>query len=75
MNSASAPQPEKAQRVRHSIWVTTALATFVVVFGFVAYMGADRLQSNPRDVLGTAALFATLAALLGARIGWRFARR
>lgn len=65
---------EDSSRARRGAWIAGVL-TFVIVFGVVCCMGADRLQSNPLDVLGTSALFAGLASVLGARIGWRLARK
>jgi hypothetical protein len=69
----TAPSPASSSP-RNTAWIW-GVATFVIVFGIVCYMGEDRIQSNPKDVIGTATLFAVLAALLGARIGWRLANR
>ena len=68
------PLSQDSSKARRNAWIFGVL-TFVVVFGFVCFMGADRLQGNPKDVLGTSALFAALASVLGARIGWRMARK
>jgi hypothetical protein len=75
MNDVETTSPTAAGASRRTVIWIWAIATFAAVFAFVCFLGADRLTSNPKDVLGTSALFAALASVLGARIGWRLANR
>ncbi len=68
---SSQPESSPARRIA----LAAAALAFVLVFGFVVFLGDDRLRGNPKDVLGTAALFAALAALLVGHVAWRVARR